>query len=97
MKQVEVTANNNLLCPNCGGEYMHHTSVVVFDREEDEEKSLMTVVSKRSALSAIVGNEKNPSSRRDSVLVKFWCESCTEDTVLTVVQHKGQTILAWRK
>jgi hypothetical protein len=97
MKQVLVDPNDDLLCPNCGGTHMHHTAIVVFDREEDEEKALMTVVSKHSTLSKIVDNEQNPSSRRDSVLIRFSCESCGEDVALTIVQHKGQTSFMWRK
>jgi hypothetical protein len=43
----------------------------------------------------------NPSSRRQGLAIRFFCEGCggadSDDIIeLTVAQHKGSTELAWR-
>jgi hypothetical protein len=42
----------------------------------------------------------NPSSRRNGLSIKFWCEGCKgvdEDILeLTISPHKGSTLLGWR-
>jgi hypothetical protein len=39
----------------------------------------------------------NPSSRRDGILIHFWCEHCEEKPVMAILQHKGTTFIGWRK
>jgi hypothetical protein len=38
----------------------------------------------------------NPSSRRNGVVIRFWCEDCDVISELTLEQHKGNTLLRWR-
>jgi len=35
----------------------------------------------------------NPSARRSGVLITFYCEECEDLTVLSIFQHKGNTLL----
>ena len=45
----------------------------------------------------VVANDTsgNPSDRRDALAVRFWCEGCAAEPVLTIAQHKGQSLLHW--
>lgn len=96
---------NTLLCPCCGGEYLHHESVKVYDRNEDAKQTRVTMVGSTIAV-ATTDSERsgNPSSRRDGLSIDFWCESCSgydenkppaKTMRLHILQHKGNTYLRW--
>jgi len=91
-----------LLCPRCGGESLHHQGVTSYDRSEDAELVIRSVVEGGSTKIDAVPSDGsgNPSSRRDGLSIKFWCEGCKgvdEDILeLTISQHKGSTVLGWR-
>ena len=38
----------------------------------------------------------NPSWRRHGLAICFECEFCGRTSELTIAQHKGQSLLAWR-
>ncbi len=84
---------DTLLCPACGSAYLHHYKVEVFRRDkEDADKGVHAVV---WGSSVIVGNsmKDNPSSRRDGLRILFSCEGCPSISEMTLVQHKGSTLL----
>jgi hypothetical protein len=92
-----------LVCPRCGFNYLHQGCVTVYDRSEDERTTRVVEVANGSAtLSNLPSdNAANPSSRRHGLAISFSCEGCgggTSDDIieLTVAQHKGQTVVAWR-
>lgn len=91
--------NNELLCPHCGNNYLHHAEVEVFTRHEDADKTLLTTVGYFNTNTAWTDSEVllNPSSRRGGIRIKFWCESCTHESYLTMAQHKGVTIMEWEE
>lgn len=91
-----------LACPRCGSTRLHHTVVRLFQRERDDERTLVVDVADRtvmttSAASAIVGN---PSEREDGLTIQFWCEECgggDEAAVfLDIAQEENGTSLVWR-
>lgn len=87
-----------LLCPKCGGDYLHHDQVKTFCREEDEETVVFNIDFKPPKVTKEIGNlSKNPSSRRDAVAIHFYCELCSYLGELTIAQHKGRTFLQWRR
>lgn len=94
----------NLLCPRCGDSYLHHRGVVTFDRSEDAETVLRTSIEVGKTTVHLVpqADSGNPSSRRDGLVIQFWCEKCgggddgTSVIELTLAQHKGETEMAWR-
>jgi hypothetical protein len=79
---------------------LHHGAVAVFDRGEDEAEILETRA--RDDGSVLVhrvpayGSE-NPSARRHGLAIGFECEDCTYRGELTVAQHKGATLVGWRR
>jgi hypothetical protein len=90
--------DNVLLCPNCNQINLHHDKTTVFDRDEDAEVTSVTEVYGgnpilRSLSSSVAGN---PSLRRDGVAIRFWCEHCSAVSEMTIAQHKGESLVAWR-
>ena len=88
---------NELLCPNCKGEYLHHDTVTVYERREDAENVMQTAIRNSVLISSTVPNAQsdNPSSRRDGLTISFWCEFCDSKPILTLAQHKGNTQIEW--
>ncbi len=85
-----------LECPGCGGSYLHHVKVEVFDRSEDQEDGLHVVVGHQD----VQVNEHmngNPSRRRHGLKIYLECENCECNPVLIVSQHKGQTYVDLRR
>lgn len=89
-----------LACPRCGGGYLHHDKVVVYDRcngEDGKTTAVSTVWNGLTATHLLPSSESgNPSGRRDGIAIALSCENCGPDIELTIVQHKGCTELAWR-
>lgn len=81
-----------LLCPNCGFNFLHHSRVEIFERKEDASSGLHVTVKGEQAVidSDLKGN---PSSRRNGLVVHFWCERCKAKPALTISQHKGNTFV----
>ncbi len=86
-----------LHCPDCGGNFLHHTEIKVFLNNSGS-RGKCDVVSitdktpinftRRVALD-------NPSNDRDGLLIRFYCEFCPAEPVLAIYQHKGQTVIEW--
>jgi hypothetical protein len=93
--------DTNLICPHCRERYsyLHHDQVTVYSRGEDDPKVTKTVVRGSLAEVKTVDNSGsgNPSSRRDGVAIRFWCEMCHTISELTFAQHKGNTLVEWRE
>ena len=86
-----------LICPGCGGSCLHHVEIVAYDRHEDDQRALRTVINNGDVqLRVIENNSSNPSSRRDGIVIKLYCETCDCSPELTIAQHKGQTLVDWR-
>lgn len=95
-----------LCCPACAHVNLHHERVEVFERSEDDERGVHVVVdgvhvSHVDASDASVKVDMdltgNPSSRRNGLLVHFYCEMCSWKSVLSLYQHKGATFLELKK
>jgi hypothetical protein len=91
---------SELRCPRCGGEYMHHTGAVFFERGEDADTLVKIEVDGAYTSTRVspAAGSGNPSSRRHGMFVKFTCEKCTtpDDVLqLNIAQHKGATEVSW--
>tara|TARA_R100000458_G_C8044072_1_gene94145 strand:+ start:158 stop:493 length:336 start_codon:yes stop_codon:yes gene_type:complete len=91
---------NNLICPNCGADYLRHRAVRVYNRDEDSNVCRRTIASHYLSQVLVTPNDGgNPSGRRDGLTIDFTCESCSGDETvaqLCVAQHKGRTEMFWR-
>lgn len=79
-----------LLCPKCNSNYLHHYRVEVFDREEDHDNGLHTII-EGIRLTTDINLTGNPSKRRHGLLIYFGCENCQTNSVLSIEQHKGNS------
>lgn len=86
-------------CPRCGSNYLHQVNAHVFWREEDAKTGISVFSSDFNELNISKNMEGNPSARRNGISIQFICEQCScEDTTplkLNIVQHKGNTYIAW--
>lgn len=82
-----------LCCPGCGGNYLHHGAVAIYERD-GEDGPTTVVTSDLGSLADVI--RPNPSSRRDAVGILMECEMCGPVGELCIVQHKGQTFVEWR-
>lgn len=96
-------AHDALVCPWCGGTTISYEVVTVFDRAEDAPHVRETAIEGDSIESKVVvaATSDNPSPRRNGVTLYFYCEDCDpgrdEGFTLEIAQHKGQTLIKWRK
>lgn len=94
---------NQLLCPRCNDNYLHHITTQVFNRGEDADYVDVTTVGMEEVTQVKFRNDEtaNPSNRRQGILIHFYCEACseterTDDLVLAIAQHKGETYMGWK-
>lgn len=91
--------STTLKCPTCNEINLHHTSITVYSRSDDEEETFRTIVGHKGNVTDIVKSRGcgNPSSRRHGLTIMFYCEHCGDgiDYVLCIAQHKGQTDIYW--
>lgn len=95
--------DNQLRCPRCNDNYLHHVTTQVFTREEDADYVDVTTVGPSDCTQVRFRNDEtaNPSNRRHGILIHFYCEVCseedrTDDLVLAIAQHKGETYMGWK-
>jgi hypothetical protein len=100
--------DNALLCPECGGNNLHHGAVTKYSGTEDAEHIRVTRA-EGDVFSSIITPRiasGNPSSRRGGIVLEFWCENChgewggrpahhIHNFRLQIQQHKGTTYLDW--
>ncbi len=79
-----------LKCPHCDGTFLHHEKIEIFERKEDSKTGLHITVNK-GEVKADTSLSGNPSQRRNSLLIYFTCENCSETSTLSLIQHKGNT------
>jgi len=83
-----------LICPVCGFNYLHQYRVEIFCRPQDAEKGHHVDVSRKKIL--IDDNLcDNPSKRRHGLKIYFRCEGCPAKSVMSILQHKGSTYVAF--
>lgn len=81
---------SELLCPFCGSNYLHHDRIEAFEREEDQKLGLHVSIAD-GKVKADTDLKSNPSARRHALNIHFLCEGCSEKSVLSISQHKGNT------
>jgi len=88
--------DNELICPRCDNNYLHHERVTVFDRPEDNPMTRVVRIDNEVNVSMATSYDcGNPSSRRDGLSINFWCENCGYNLLLQIAQHKGNTHMSW--
>ncbi len=93
---IETNSDNELLCPSCGCQFLHHERVEIFDRGEDEAQGLHVTVTD-GKLETDLNLKGNPSKRRHGMAIEFRCELCAHVMRLSLEQHKGNTKVSFYK
>ncbi|MBC8497160.1 MAG: hypothetical protein H8D37_05815 [Chloroflexi bacterium] len=94
---VKINSNGEVLCPKCGGNFLHQSSINATFRDSEDGPGTSVLSNKRG-----VHIERSKTDkifgRRDVVEIDFWCESCGKENVLPpliIYQHKGRTHMEW--
>lgn len=87
---------STLYCPVCGHNNMRSLAVETFWRAEDAGEG-MHVISNPVQTVQDKSMQNNPSERRDGTRIGFVCEGCGKHSFICVVQHKGETVIAWEE
>ena len=91
-----VNNDDVLICPKCGGEYLHQESVVSSFRDCEDHDGLITIAKTKKSVS-LRTESKNLPGRRDCAQISFKCENCESHICLCFLQNKGQTDVYWRE
>jgi hypothetical protein len=94
----ESSNKSELCCPHCGDVYLHHSNIIIYERGEDQDAIITTVIDHKDnrVPSSSFTTENNPSRRRHGLTIQFWCECCDAISNLNIAQHKGNTFLSWK-
>ena len=80
-------------CPICASSNTHIKGVEVFARGEDAAEHVHTTVDMEemsTKVENVTGSGRNPSGRRDGLILSGYCESGCEFEI-EIAQHKGNT------
>lgn len=91
---MKINNQNELLCAACGYNYTHLISIEAFERAEDAVSGLHVIIEGQSAITN-TALDGNPSDRRDAVRLTYSCEGCDKLTVISFIQHKGNTFVEY--
>ena len=96
MADTGLSFDEGLCCPECGCVNIHQGAVEIFNREKEDDPSGLHVHVTNTQV--IVNNDmgRNPSGRRDGLIIYFHCELCPARLQLAIWQHKGTTFVRWR-
>ncbi len=89
---------SSLKCPECSDRWLHQDEVEAFFRKAEDAGTGLHLSANSTGIITGTNMERNPSSRRDGILIHFWCETCLTESnrhTLRIYQHKGETILEW--
>ena len=95
MEELRLLDEVTLLCPKCGGAFLHQYEIEVWIRQKEDADEGTHVLVSKSVVSENKSMEGNPSPRRDGLSISFACENCDGVHKLIVIQHKGSTFLKW--
>ena len=92
------TSETKLLCPKCGGEYLHQSNVTVYQRQYEDGPVAEILIEETTVhfRQSTVPSPRHPSRRRQGLAISFSCEDCDFKGDLTIAQHKGNTLVGWR-
>jgi hypothetical protein len=77
--------DNASCCAWCRSINLHHDRITVFDGSEDDKETMVTEIENGAAMLMRLPSDqtRNPSSRRHSLTIRFYCEQCDGLTELT--------------
>ena len=94
-KENDIHGSSHVKCIHCECKLLHQFKVEVFFRKEDNINGLHAIIDESGIEKNIKKNNQvyNPSSRRNGIIIHFYCEHCKKVSLLHIVQHKGCTYI----
>lgn len=83
-----------IFCPKCKGANLHQVKVVSEFRFHEDSDGVRTIVTPKGT-STTYQESDTMSNRRDNMYIHFTCENCEASPVLSIIQHKGSTLINW--
>ncbi len=94
---LKINSKNEIVCPDCGGNFIHHSSVNVITRDSEGGPGTSALSNDDGVHIARVEANKI-FGRRDVIEIELWCETCGENAPkkkLIINQHKGNKEIQW--
>lgn len=94
MKSIKMDGGT-LLCPECGGSYLHQDKVTtrIRDAEDGPGEKVELGPHLQAKFTHLEAGSAEFLGRRDDLTVEFRCETCSTKSLLVIRQHKGETLL----
>jgi hypothetical protein len=94
---------DSLVCPKCGGDNLHHRTVLTHHRETEDSAGIEVLVSHEGVTGRHIDADSPLfAGRRNDLVIEFTCERCDDPTadppvvfLLRIMQHKGRTLVEW--
>lgn len=90
----DLSSYEELSCPQCEQGYLHQRRVEVFNRPSEDANSVAVTID-GCDIPRLGAQGRNPSGRRQGLLIYFECEHCDLQRALALAQHKGMTFVGW--
>lgn len=92
-KKPQSTLGNKIKCPICNKTWLHKTAYTIY-------KNNKRIQIDENGIKIDEKTKENPSPRRDSIIIEFFCENCNieptkENFKLKITQHKGEEFTTW--
>lgn len=82
----------HLLCPECGGRYMHKQSTYTWAQNENGH---LLIVARRNGFASIETIDVVPNSGWPTTAIAYLCEDCPGVKCLWFKTYKGQSSMVW--
>jgi hypothetical protein len=88
---------DDLLCPCCGGEYLHVGSIIEYRPARGVERFRKVTID-GAVRKSVVGAKGShaPDMRWGGLVIQTWCEDCGAEPELLLTEHAGNSRLSWR-
>lgn len=84
-----------LLCPVCGNCNLHHEAIEWWTRPGGEDGHSEVTILGEVREGRVPDHSHNPSSRRNGLRLRLYCEFGCDVPALDISQHKGVTFIEW--
>jgi hypothetical protein len=95
MKSILINEDHEVICQNCGSNYLRHTDTQSYWRDYEDGNGKV-IFSKHQKFLLKEIKSKNITGRRDCVIIALSCEECENTQFMVMLQHKGCTKIFWK-
>ena len=99
MSSIKITQDDQIVCPDCGGHFLHHSFVESTFRDFEDGPGT-TAMSYDEGVEVHRAEAESILGSRDVLKIAFWCEQCGEaggPKTLVLMQDKGHSLIGWQR